>query len=104
MGLKQTYTKDTTGLTVNDAYYKIDNISFKNGLDVAILVSIYSSKEDRDTGKSWFDQLHYNVSSTSVIFTVFFSETAQKQLDISLLSNAYAYIKSLPVFSTATDD
>lgn len=78
------------GLTVNNAYIRVDTISgFKGGLDIS--VNSYVSKEVFEDGQGYLEQKIYN-------FVPDVSDTA-----LNFIKQGYEYLKTLDEYKDTVD-
>ena len=104
MALTKPITMDT-GVVLSNAYIKIVNICFKMNTNlqniVEIVVNIYESKTSRDNFLPEIFQSTHKI--TGSMETQYFNTNVLSQDGINPIDQAYAFLKTLPFYSDATD-
>lgn len=82
-----------TSYEVTADYNKVEHVSA-----VGIEVGLYSSQQARDAGCPSIEKFHYYDVPSS-----YFDESVLKNDGVSMKTQAYTYLKTLEVYSGATD-
>ena len=100
MAIKKTITCPTTGLTITDAYINLGYI-LDNRDRGRIEVRIYNSQTDYDNGKEPCNYFIEELSSDN--YSTYLSENVLSNVDKTIRSQIYVYLKTLDAYSGGVD-
>jgi len=100
MGLQKDVTLDNT-INLPEAYIKISSLSLVPNSSVSVTVNIYKDFAARQASKPSVIELQHACMGAK--YFEYFDEGILLQVNKSVLSQAYVWLKSLSFYSTAID-
>jgi hypothetical protein len=93
------------GIVLENAYIKISSLCFYNKVNddsyVTVDVNIFKDQQARLDGKPEVTKYTYKCSGT--YFTQYFSLSVLNAENVNMISQAYAWMKTMTLYSGATD-
>ena len=104
MALQFSYTLGNTSNVMSAAYARILHIGLNNAGDVNIKIEIWYNAADKIANKDPVSSTAKTCNIGDTAYNTYFSESALKLADKSLLANGYDYLEAeVAMFSGATE-
>lgn len=100
MGLQKNITLDN-GINLPEAYMKIVSVSITPNIGITLNVSVFKDFSARQLGKP--SVIEFQHSCIGSEYFDYFAEGILLQLNKSVLSQAYMWLKTLPFYSSSID-